>query len=89
MLKKIRVTTGAEHGFRRQWADRAVTIAKCDECNAEFPIILESGEHLEDIPCFDCGPQDDEETIRREGEELRRIIEEGQRTGQLKRPVWS
>ncbi len=73
---------------------------KCDKCGEEFPFILkawqEGREYVpawyenweEGMPCFECHPDDPEE-VERAGQELRELIEWGERSGKLKRPVWS
>ncbi len=58
-MKELRQITGGELNYTGQWADRMFTLTQCDECRDEIPLYLESGDHVEDIKCPECHPDDE------------------------------
>lgn len=83
-MKKIRTTTGREFGFTKEWADRAIVIAQCEDCGAEFPYDSEL-----DMICYDCTPETlTPEEIAEEDAILEEMKVELMRDGKMP-AVWS
>ncbi len=84
-MKKIRTTTGAEFGFSRQWANRTIVIAECENCGAEFPYDSEL-----DMRCYDCeGDGSTPEELAEDEVELQRMKVELAREGKIEGVAWS